>query len=182
MKKSKWIERSTTYYSTIMRNESRRARGQIKTTILESHQIVMAKKLYFARNKMKAGSLNQAEFIYRKLIGDLMEDDDEHCGHAQLAISTLLLALLLLQRKENITETRQVFDTFFSIMYRNIHEHKLECTCSAKVFQAYALFEMKQGNVKKADTLAKTAVRMDYELHPLLQWKQFRDAGLAMNN
>jgi hypothetical protein len=128
---------------------------------------------------MKAGSLNQAEFNYRKLIGDLMEDDDEHCDHAQLAISTLLLALLL-QRKENITETRQVFDTFFSIMYRNIHEHKLECTCSAKVLQAYALFEMKQGNVKKAYMLAETAVRMDNELHPLLQWKLFRDAKLAM--
>jgi len=183
MRKSKWIERSTAYYSTIMRNESRRARGQIKSNTLESHRsnFVMAKMLYFARNKIKAGSLSQAEFIYRKLIDELMEDDDEHCDHAQLAISTLLLALLL-QRKENITETRQVFDRFFSIIHRNIHEHESECTCSAKVLQAYALFEMKQGNVKKAYMLAKTAVRMDNELHPLLQWKQFRDAELAMNN
>ena len=39
---------------------------------------------------------------------------------------------------------------------------------------------MKQGNVKKAYMLAETAVRMDNELHPLLQWKLFRDAKLAM--
>mmetsp|Transcript_14109 Transcript_14109/g.21152 ORF Transcript_14109/g.21152 Transcript_14109/m.21152 type:complete len:281 (-) Transcript_14109:46-888(-) len=183
MRKREWIERSTAYYSTIMRNESRRARGQIKSNTLESHRsnFVMAKKLYFARNKIKSGSLSQAEIIYRKLIDELMEDDDEECDHAQLAISTLLLALLL-QRKQNITETRQVFDRFFSIIYRNIHEKESECTCSAKVFQAYALFEMKQGNVKKSYMLAKTAVRMDNELHPLLRWKQFRDAELAMNN
>jgi tetratricopeptide (TPR) repeat protein len=182
MKKSKWIERSTTYYSTIMRNESRRARGQIKRNTLESHRnnFVIAKMLYVARNKIKAGgSLSQAEFIYRKLIDELMDDDNEHCDHAQLAISTLLLALLL-QRKENITETRQVFDRFFSTIHRNIHGNELECTCSAKVLQAYALFEMKQGNVKKAYMLAETAVRMDNELHPLLQWKLFRDAKLAM--
>ena len=178
-----WIERSTAYYSTIMRNESRRARGQIKSNTLEFHRsnFVMAKMLYFARNKIKAGSLSHAESIYRKLIDELMEDDDEDCDHAQLAISTLLLALLL-QRKDNITETRQVFDRFFSIIHRNKHEHESECTCSAKVLQAYALFEMKQGDVKKACMLAKTAVKMDNELHPLLQWKQFRDAELAMNN
>jgi hypothetical protein len=172
-----------------MRNESRRARGQINPSnqdTLVSHEkgLIMAQKIYFARNKIKSGSLNHAEFIYRKLIDELIleEDEDEDCDHAQLAISTLLLALLL-QRKKNMTETRSVFERFFTIIHRNVDENDMECSCSAKVLQAYALFEMKQGNVKKAYRLATMAVRMDGELHPLLQWKQFRDAKeLSLND
>lgn len=187
MRKRKWIERSTAYYSTVMRNESRRARGQIKPSqdTLDSHRrnLVMAKKLYFARNKIKIGALNHAETIYRKLIEEIIQEegDDEECDHAQLAISTLLLALLL-QRKQNMTETRIVFERFFTIIYRNVDENDMECACSAKVLQAYALFEMKQKNVKKAYRLATMAVRMDAELHPLLQWKQFRDAKELSKN
>lgn len=188
-RKRQWIARSTAYYSTVMRNESRRARGQINPSnqdTLVSHEkgLIMAQKIYFARNKIKSGSLNHAEFIYRKLIDELIleEDEDEDCDHAQLAISTLLLALLL-QRKKNMTETRSVFERFFTIIHRNVDENDMECSCSAKVLQAYALFEMKQGNVKKAYRLATMAVRMDGELHPLLQWKQFRDAKeLSLND
>jgi hypothetical protein len=183
VRKRDWIEKSTAYYSTVMRNESRRARGQIKPSqnTLDNHRrnLVMAKKLYFARNKIKTGALNHAETIYRKLIDELIqeEEDEEECDHAQLAISTLLLALLL-QRKNQITETRKVFNRFFTIIHsRNQTEGgDAECACSAKVLQAYALFEMKQGHVRKAYRLAQMAVKLDSELHPLLKWKQFRDA------
>jgi hypothetical protein len=182
VRKRHWIERSTAYYSTVMRNESRRARGQIKPSqnTLDYHKrtLVMAKKLYFARNKIKNGALNHAETIYRKLIDELIQDEDdgEDCDHAQLAISTLLLALLL-QRKNQVTETRKVFNRFFTIIHssQDEDEHK-ECACSAKVLQAYALFEMKQGHVRKSYRLAQMAVKLDNELQPLLRWKQFRDA------
>jgi len=187
LRKRNWIEKSTSYYSTVMRNESRRARGQIKPSqnTLDYHRrnLVMAKKLYYARNKIKTGALNHAETIYRKLIDELIqeEEDDEECDHAQLAISTLLLALLL-QRTNQITETRKVFNRFFTIIHRNNQaasagsEEHAECACSAKVLQAYALFEMKQGHVRKSYRLAQMAVKLDSELKPLLKWKQFRDA------
>lgn len=185
VRKRNWIEKSTAYYSTVMRNESRRARGQIKPSqnTLDYHKrnLAMAKKLYFARNKIKTGALNHAETIYRKLIDELIqeEEDDEECDHAQLAISTLLLALLL-QRKNQVTETRKVFNRFFTIIHSRNNQvgddQDTECACSAKVLQAYALFEMKQGHVRKAYRLAQMAVKLDSELYPLLQWKQFRDA------
>jgi hypothetical protein len=185
VRKRNWIEKSTAYYSTVMRNESRRARGQIKPSqnTLDYHKrnLAMAKKLYFARNKIKTGALNHAETIYRKLIDELIqeEEDEEECDHAQLAISTLLLALLL-QRKNQVTETRKVFNRFFTIIHSRNNQveddQDTECACSAKVLQAYALFEMKQGHVRKAYRLAQMAVKLDSELYPLLQWKQFRDA------
>jgi len=183
-RKRQWIERSTAYYSTVMRNESRRARGQIKTPTLDSHKrnFIMAKKLYFARNKVKIGDLHHAETIYRKLIAELMKevDEGEECDHAQLAISTLLLALLL-QRKQQVKETRAVFIRFFKIVSMDAGAEGMECACSAKVLQAYALFEMKQGHIKKSYELAEMAVKMDAELEPLLQWKQFRDAKKRVN-
>ena len=112
----------------------------------------------------------------------------------------MLLLTLLLQRKPNhVKETRAVFVEFFRIVtqdsnqdpasrHHHHHHHRRrdrdgsssasfkECTCSAKVLQAFALFEMKQGRVKKAYSLAKMAVEMDPELEPLLRWKQFRVA------
>lgn len=49
------------------------------------------------------------------------------------------------------------------------------CSCSAKVLQAYALFEMKRGFSRKSLELLKQAVAMDENLKPVLGWKQFRD-------
>lgn len=205
-RKREWIERSTHYYMTIMRHEKRQALGQLQRNnkshydsrssnkvtqeeLLKSRksEMVMAQNLYFARNQIKYGRLSHAESIYRKLIDDLMAELEEEeanghlCDHAQLAVSTLLLALLL-QRKDRITETRSTFLSFFRIINSANEEHLMqkgqvvECACSAKVLQAYALFEMKQGHVKKSYQLAKMAVRMDGELQPILNWKQFKDA------
>jgi hypothetical protein len=125
------------------------------------------------------------------------------CDNSQLATTTLLLCLLL-QRTNQVKATRAAFLEFFRIIRVqvqidnentgagagtdtgtgainckdvNVQERYIvECTCSAKVLQAYALFEMKQGHVKKSYELVRLAVRMDKELEPVLSWKQFRDA------
>jgi hypothetical protein len=189
LRKRQWVEQSVQYYSTIMRNESRRARGQginPNRESLDTHKknFTMAKKLYFARNKIKSGNLNHAETIYRKLINELIreieDEEEEHCDHAQLAVSTLLLALLL-QRQKQTTETRDVFVRFFRIIHQNEKEG-VECACSAKVVQAFALFEMKEGRKKKSYRLAQMAVKMDPELEPLLSWKQFRDVAETVHS
>lgn len=182
-RKRKWVEQSVHYYSTVMRNDARRAKGQLRPTdqSLEKHRknFSMAKKLYFARNKVKSGNFNHAETIYRKLINGLIkeleDDEEEDCYHAQLAVSTLLLALLL-QRTDKVKETRNVFINFFKILHRRENED-MECACSAKVLQAYALFEMKQGHTRKSYSLAKMAVKLDRDLEPVLKWKQFREAA-----
>ena len=69
-----------------------------------------------------------------------------------------------------------------NIQQNNIQQVFQECTCSAKVLQAFALFEMKQGNVKKAYALIQMAVKLDHELEPVLSWKQFRDAKEIVMN
>lgn len=179
-RKRDWVERSVQYYSTIMRNDSRQTKGQLSLNdeSPDSHKknFILAKKLYFARHKIKSGQLNHAETIYRKLIDELVmeRETNEECDHAQLATSTLLLALLL-QRKKHVKETRAVFIRFFKIIFRD-EKLGLECACCAKVLQAFALFEMKQGHEKKSYRLAQMAVKMDSDLEPLLNWKQFRDA------
>ena len=55
-----------------------------------------------------------------------------------------------------------------------------ECVCSAKVLQAFALFEMKQGNSLKSLQLVQKAVQLDPTLRPVLKWKQFRDANARL--
>ena len=190
-RKTQWIGQSLNYYNTVMREEERKQKEETQKlssstkSLVEQRRtnLITAQRLYFARQKIKTGSLHQAERIYRKLIQELMSNDEEElsCHHAQLAVSTLLLSLLL-QRQGNIPETRKTFVTFFRIISKKQQEqqkqgaHVEECTCSAKVMQAFALFEMKQGNVKKSYSLARMAVTMDPALAPVLQWKQFRDA------
>merc|ERR1712157_487137 len=81
-----------------------------------------------------------------------------------------LLLALLLQKQGNVKATRSVFLNFF----RKIDDDK-ECSCSAKVLQAFSLFEMKQGNKIKSLELVNIAVSMDQSLARVLRWKQFRD-------
>ena len=182
-RKREWIHQSLTFYATVSREAKRKEKGQhVPSQIqLEQHKsnFITANKLYFARLKIKKNQPRHAECIYRKLIDDLVqeqEDEQSSCDHAQIAISTLLLSLLL-QRQGQIKETRSTFNRFFRLITTTNDDGELkECTCSAKVLQAYALFEMKQNNPKKAYDLARMAVEMDNELKPVLQWKQFRDA------
>jgi hypothetical protein len=181
-----WIDKSVKYYSTVMRQERRRTLGQAKDweTSEESrnHYILQAKKHYFALRKIKDGKHRHAETIYRRIIDELVQeieaengvDNDQHaCDHAPLAVTTLLLALLM-QRMGDTKKTRSVFLNFFRIAVLDAGPDE-ECACSAKVLQAYALFEMKQGNALKSLELVHKAVHLDPTLQPVLQWKQFRD-------
>jgi hypothetical protein len=182
-----WIDQSVKYYSTVMRLERRRRIGQAKgweETSEESrnHYMILAKKHYFALRKIKDGKPQHAETIYRRIIDELMQeisesensvDDDHACDHAPLAVTTLLLALLM-QRMGDAKKTRSVFLNFFRIAVLDAGPDE-ECACSAKVLQAYALFEMKQGNALKSLELVHKAVQLDPTLQPVLQWKLFRD-------
>jgi len=137
---------------------------------------VLAKQHYFAYRKIKDGKHKHAEVLYRRIIDNLLqEDEEEACDHAKLAVTTLLLALHL-QRMGDLRSTRMVFHRFFRLAVAERNEGE-ECACSAKVLGAYALFEMKQGNGKKAVWLAETATSFDNDLKKILQWKQFREVA-----
>jgi len=170
-----WIDRSLQYYTKVSREERRRRIGQAKDFDTPEYQdtfTVLAKKHYFALRKIKDGKPQHAEQIYRRIINELARDED--CDHAKLAVTTLLLALLL-QRTGDAKQTRSVFLHFFRVAILEKDEEATECACSAKVLQAYALFEMKQGNSFKSLQLVNKAVALDPTLQPVLNWKQFRD-------
>jgi hypothetical protein len=175
-RKTLWLDQSISYYSKVMREERRRNLGQVKDLLDPGYQEefeTLAKKHYFALRKIKDGKPRHAELIYRRIIDELLQEEDGHCDHAKLAVTTLLLALLL-QRTGDRKATRSVFLSFFRVAVLE-REEGTECACSAKVLQAYALFEMKQGNARKSFELVTKAIQMDRSLEPVLQWKQFRD-------
>mmetsp|Transcript_24577 Transcript_24577/g.42066 ORF Transcript_24577/g.42066 Transcript_24577/m.42066 type:complete len:313 (+) Transcript_24577:250-1188(+) len=137
----------------------------------------LATKHYYARFLIKTGKWDFAEKIYRRIIDELADENDENdgqCDHTKLAVSTLLLALHL-QRTGDVKATRAVFISFFRRVASSEEVHK--CSCSAKVLQAYALFEMKNGHSAKSLEIIQRAVKMDEQLSPVLGWKQFRDAA-----
>ena len=133
----------------------------------------LATEHYYARYLIKVGKNSHAEHIYRRIIDELKSEEDG-CDHTKLAVSTLLLALHM-QRSADVKATRAVFLDFFARVA--LSEDAEQCTCSAKVLQAYALFEMKQGQSRKSLEIIKLAVRMDPGLSPVLKWKQFRDTA-----
>ncbi|CAJ1967117.1 unnamed protein product [Cylindrotheca closterium] len=162
--------RAMQYYTILSRERRRQSTGQEfsldKTTAI---------KHYFALTKIRDGEHNQAEAIYRRIISEIMnEDEDGHCDHSKLAVTTLLLALHC-QRMGDIKKARSVFLNFFREAIVGNEGHIDECACSAKVLGAFSLFEFKQGNKKKAYEIAQKAVELDRELMPLLKWKQFEE-------
>jgi tetratricopeptide (TPR) repeat protein len=185
--RQQWIEKSVDYYSKVMREERRKNMGQISDEMLESVQyqegfLQLAKKHYFALRKIKDGQHRHAEVIYRRIIDEIMnEEEDGHCDHAKLAVTTLLLALHC-QRMGDVKKARSVFIHFFRVVVVNGEEDLSECACSAKVLGAYALFEMKQGNINKSLEIAQKAVEFDQSLGPILNWKQFQDARTRRNS
>ena len=131
-------------------------------------------KHYFAIRTVKDGKLHQAEQLYRRIIDELLSEDEDDCDHSKLAVTTLLYALLT-KRMNDPKKTRAVFLNFFKFAVLE-REEGTECACSAKVLQAYALFEMQQGNSIKSLEIVKKALKFDSSLSPILQWKQFREA------
>lgn len=164
--------------------------------ILQDGYVIMAAKHYFALRKIKDGKPHHAELIYRRILAELQSqaNDEKECDHAKLAVTTLLLALLLQRLRSSPKDVRSVFLNFFRVAVvelsgpstssppSSLSDHPLQrnnskgCACSAKVLQAYALFEMKHGNSRKSLQLVMKAIEMDPTLEPVLSWKQFRDA------
>eukprot|EP00578_Thalassiosira_sp_NH16_P026025 CAMPEP_0181092670 /NCGR_PEP_ID=MMETSP1071-20121207/9039_1 /TAXON_ID=35127 /ORGANISM="Thalassiosira sp., Strain NH16" /LENGTH=313 /DNA_ID=CAMNT_0023174859 /DNA_START=214 /DNA_END=1155 /DNA_ORIENTATION=+ len=201
-RKHEWIERSVRYYSNVMKKNSASTQPQHNTQIDSATSISevpllsngnsdiiahhgkdfvgLANKHYYARFLIKRGKWDFAEKIYRRIIDELTSesDEDDHCDHTKLAVSTLLLALHV-QRTGDVKATRAVFINFFRrvALVKEGEEEDHKCSCSAKVLQAYALFEMKNGHSAKSLEIIQRAVKMDEELKPVLGWKQFRDAA-----
>lgn len=188
-----WADRSVSYYSKIMREERRRNTGELDQAIAASEEYqhdfqILAKKHYFALRKIKDGQYRQAEQIYKRIIHEVLnENEDDKCDHAKLAVTTLLLALHY-QRMGDMKKTRSVFLSFFREVTMNQQNHDGDhhddnddghhhphCACSAKVLGAFALFEMKQGNAMKSLQIVRKAVEFDPLMEPVLNWKQFRD-------
>lgn len=192
--KNEWMNNSLRYYSQITRGSST---GSVDTTAASSSSALQqqqqsptylksAMENYFAREKIKKNKPHHAERIYRKLLKDFSPKVvEEECEFCHLAVPSLLLALLL-QREGRINDARVVFDGFKHVLDQSMKtssssskggRHRIvACSCSARVLQANALFEMKQNNPIKAAELIIRAVRMDRTLRPVLRWKQFREA------
>jgi hypothetical protein len=182
-----WITRSVEYYSTVMRKNREKSTQMIDSDsgalelydpLNDKNFVELATKHYYARFLIKNGKLTLAEKIYRRIINELeAEGTEDDCDHTKLAVSTLLLALHL-QRYDDVKATRAVFVNFFRRVALSKEDgDEVKCSCSAKVLQAYALFEMKNGHSTKSLEIIQKAVRMDEELRPVLEWKQFRDAA-----
>ena len=187
-RRKEWIQKSVDYYSKVMREERRKNMGyqQQRSTFNDddgdnTEYLELANKHYFALRKIKNGQHKHAEIIYRRIIDELMKDEEEEeCDHAKLAITTLLLALHL-QRMNDYKKTRSVFLNFFRVAVLH-SDPNMQCACSAKVLGAYALFEMKQGNTNKSYDIAMRATQFDTDLLPILQWKQFRNVALSSSS
>jgi len=174
-----WVDKSLNYYSKVMREERRRNLGQVSSEVLESEEyheefLALARKHYFALRKAKDGKPKHAELIYKKIIHELLAEDDQEggCDHAKLAVTTLLLALHVQRSGGDPKKTRSVFLSFF----RLVNQREEKCACSAKVLVAFALFEMKQGNSLKSLDIVLKAVKLDPTVRPVLNWKQFRES------
>lgn len=194
-RKKEWTIQSLNYYTKVMRDNTGRESAAIDLLLDQNSSrsgtksitrkedeeqlrnfVGLAKRHYFARQKIKNFQPRHAERIYRKIIDEIIENRDseeEHCDHAALAVSTLLLALHL-QRQGDVKGARSVFNNFFRTVFVNGNAPS-ECKCSAKVLQAYALFEMKRGNQNKGLELIRKAISLDASLTPVLRWKQFQN-------
>lgn len=163
-----WLDDSLLYYNKITRGSPQEKRAT-------PEHIGMAMHTYFAHTKVKGGKSDAAEKIYRRLVESMMEattNDDCDCDFGRIAVPTLLLALLL-QREKRMNDARVVFEDF----HKSVTAAKVvKCSCSARVLQAYALFEMKQENPIKSLEILFSAIRLDKAVRPVLRWKQFRNA------
>lgn len=65
--------------------------------------LILAKKHYVALRKIKDGKPRHVERIYRRIIDEIvLEDDEVECDHAKLAVTTLLLALHLQREAQSV--------------------------------------------------------------------------------
>ena len=181
-RRQKWFNKSIKYYVTVSRMQN--TMDSLQGTKEEERFLQTAGMHYFALTKIRNKEFKHAEVIYRKLIESSFVERSEkgYCDHASLAVSTLLLALHMQRQgsSEEITKkTRAVFLRFF----RLVGEDDVKtCACSAKVLQAFALFEMKRGLSQKSLELIRQAVILDESLAPILKWNKFEDKSQISDN
>eukprot|EP00815_Leptocylindrus_aporus_P006868 CAMPEP_0116061418 /NCGR_PEP_ID=MMETSP0322-20121206/7075_1 /TAXON_ID=163516 /ORGANISM="Leptocylindrus danicus var. apora, Strain B651" /LENGTH=214 /DNA_ID=CAMNT_0003546377 /DNA_START=316 /DNA_END=960 /DNA_ORIENTATION=+ len=201
-RKKKWYRESAKYYATLRRLHHREV--QEKMTVGASsdnahfrrdltgnrHEddddddefLKVAGLHYFALTKIRNKDFKKAEALYRNFINGAMDQRESHgtCDHASLAVTTLLLALhTQRQYKDNKYEATRKTRAVFLRFFRLVGEDDVKsCSCSAKVLQAYALFEMKQGLTKKSLDIVRKAVELDESLSPILKWKMFQDVDI----
>ena len=172
-RREEWFNKSVEYYKRVHRLKN--VGNEFGDDEEEERFLKLAGLHYFAVWKIRNKQFKHAESIYRRLIENAFEgrQRDGQCNHSSLAITTLLLALHI-QRQGSDTETTKKTRAVFLQFFRIVGEDDVKtCACSAKVLQAFALFEMKQGLSKKSYQLVNRAVSMDKELAPVLRWKQF---------
>jgi len=200
-RKKKWYRESAKYYATLRRLHHREVHekmtfdnahfnrdstdirnGNRHTDDDDDEFLKVAGLHYFALTKIRNKDYKTAEALYRKFIDGAMDQRESHgtCDHASLAVTTLLLALhTQRQYKDNKYEATRKTRAVFLRFFRLVGEDDVKsCSCSAKVLQAYALFEMKQGLTKKSLDIVRKAVELDESLSPILKWKMFQDVGI----
>lgn len=106
----------------------RKEKSSLSRSVYGQQQSLTAKKLYHAIQQARSGNLNRAENIYRRTLEDIKNNSEDGCSNAELATTTLLLALVL-QRMGDIGEASLVFHRFF----RREKDSLTECKCTAKV-------------------------------------------------
>eukprot|EP00540_Astrosyne_radiata_P007977 CAMPEP_0116843130 /NCGR_PEP_ID=MMETSP0418-20121206/11913_1 /TAXON_ID=1158023 /ORGANISM="Astrosyne radiata, Strain 13vi08-1A" /LENGTH=252 /DNA_ID=CAMNT_0004473841 /DNA_START=164 /DNA_END=922 /DNA_ORIENTATION=- len=161
---TEWVEQSLEFYS--------RARGEGFFRRQQQHDpsFLFSSMQNYLRESKKTEK-NGESSMYRRLLESMSEEGNDPDAH--LAIPTLLLGLLL-QRQERFDDVRKVFDGFLHLLPDD--DGVDTRGCSARVLQAYALMEIKQGNPLKAFELVSMAIGMDKGLSPILNWVPFQDA------
>mmetsp|Transcript_18307 Transcript_18307/g.28264 ORF Transcript_18307/g.28264 Transcript_18307/m.28264 type:complete len:191 (-) Transcript_18307:63-635(-) len=103
-----WIQKSIEYYTKVMRMEDP-ATSQLSGT---GEQSGVPTRLYHAIQQVRSGNLSRAENLTIRDIKKLAAEEEGECRNAELATTTLLLALVH-QKMDNYGEARLVFQRFF---------------------------------------------------------------------
>mmetsp|Transcript_27366 Transcript_27366/g.38520 ORF Transcript_27366/g.38520 Transcript_27366/m.38520 type:complete len:185 (-) Transcript_27366:259-813(-) len=102
-----WIQKSIEYYTKVMRIED-----PTTSQLSGTEQSRVAKRLYHAIQQARNGNLSKAENLTIRDIQKLAAEEEGQCRNAELATTTLLLALVH-QKMDNYGEARLVFQRFF---------------------------------------------------------------------
>ncbi len=121
-----------------------------------------ARKIYLARKAIADLRSHQAELIYRDSLSSF---DDSNVRPS----ATLLLALLLQRNRTPVKKTRSVFLSYL----RSPSPDNPAGT--ARVLQAFALFESKNRILDKSKYLIDAACELDPSLEPVKKWRMFQE-------
>lgn len=141
-----------------------------------------ARRVYLARRAIGDNRSHQAEQIYTALLNSPSID------LTSFAATSLLLALHYQREDKDIKKARSVFNNFvktideYSAPSSSSSSTVTDCNCgcgedcTARVLQAFALFESRNNLLPKSAFLIRKAIEFDPKIASLLRWKMF--AGL----